>query len=45
MVKATTEMDATGSYEVIVAKSDGTHVKVIEDGSFKVLSVSATHCG
>jgi hypothetical protein len=44
-VKATTETDATGSYEMIVAKGDGTHVKVIEDSSFKVLSVSTTHCG
>ena len=42
---ATTENDATGAYEVIVTKTDGSRVKVIEDASFAVLSTSATHCG
>lgn len=42
---ATTETDGTGAYEVIVTKSDGSRVKVVEDSSFAVLSTSATHCG
>ena len=42
---ATTETDATGAYEVIVTKSDGSRVKVIEDSSFTVLSTAATSCG
>jgi uncharacterized membrane protein YkoI len=41
---ATTETDGTGAYEVIVAKSDGTRVKVVEDASFSVLSSAATNC-
>ena len=42
---ASTENDATGAYEVHVTKSDGSHVKVIEDASFNVLSVAADgHC-
>jgi len=43
--RATTEADGTGAYEVIVTKSDGTPVKVIEDSSFKVLSTTVTTCG
>ncbi len=43
--RATTEAEGSGAYEVIVAKSDGTHVKVIEDASFNVLSSAPTHCG
>jgi hypothetical protein len=43
--RATTETDATGAYEVIVTKSDGSRVKVIEDSSFNVLSTAATNCG
>ena len=43
--RATTETDATGAYEVIVTKSDGSRVKVIEDSSFTVLSTAATNCG
>jgi uncharacterized membrane protein YkoI len=43
---ATTENDATGAYEVHVTKSDGSRVKVIEDASFSVLSVTAGgNCG
>ena len=42
---ATTETDGTGAYEVIVTKSDGSRVKVVEDSSFAVLSSAATHCG
>ena len=38
---ATTENDATGAYEVHITKADGTHVKVIEDASFAVLSVTS----
>ena len=46
VVSATTENDAsTGAYEVIVRTTDGSHVKVIEDASFTVLSVTATSCG
>jgi uncharacterized membrane protein YkoI len=41
---ATTETDATGAYEVILTKPDGSHVKVIEDANFTVLSTSATTC-
>jgi len=41
---ATTETDGTGAYEVIVVRSDGSHVKVIEDASFAVLSTAATSC-
>ena len=41
---ATTETDGTGAYEVIVTKSDGTRVKVVEDASFSVLSSGATSC-
>jgi hypothetical protein len=42
---ATTETDGTtGAYEVIVTKSDGSRVKVIEDSSFTVLSSAATGC-
>jgi uncharacterized membrane protein YkoI len=44
VVRATTENDGTGAYEVIVTKSDGTRVKVIENASFTVLSSSATSC-
>ena len=43
--RASTETDATGAYEVIVTKSDGSRVKVIEDSSFTVLSSAATNCG
>ena len=43
--RATTETDATGAYEVIVTKGDGSRVKVIEDSSFTVLSTAATNCG
>ena len=43
--RATTETDATGAYEVIVTKSDGSRVKVVEDSSFTVLSTAATNCG
>lgn len=43
--RATTETDATGAYEVIITKSDGSMVKVIEDSSFTVLSTAATSCG
>ena len=42
---ATTETDATGAYEVHVTKSDGSQVKVIEDASFNVLSVTAGGAG
>jgi len=45
VASATTETDATGAYEVIVTKSDGSRVKVIEDSSFTVLSATATNCG
>ena len=45
VASATTETDATGAYEVIVTKSDGSRVKVIEDSSFTVLSTTATSCG
>jgi uncharacterized membrane protein YkoI len=41
---ASSEADGTGAYEVIVSKSDGTRVKVVEDASFKVLSSAATSC-
>jgi len=41
---ATTETDATGAYEVIVTKTDGTNAKVIEDATFTVLSTTATTC-
>ena len=41
---ATTETDGTGAYEVIVTKSDGTRVKVIENSAFNVLSSSTTSC-
>jgi hypothetical protein len=44
VVRATTENDATGAYEVIVTKSDGTRVKVIENASFAVLSSNASSC-
>jgi hypothetical protein len=42
--RASTETDSSNSsaaYEVHVAKSDGTHVLVLEDTSFAVLSVTA----
>ena len=42
---ATTETDGTGAYEVIVTKSDGSRVKVVEDANFAVLSSAATNCG
>jgi len=46
VLSATTENDAsTGAYEVIVQRSDGSRVKVIEDASFTVLSTAATTCG
>lgn len=41
---ASSEAEGTGAYEVIVSKSDGTRVKVVEDASFKVLSSAATSC-
>ena len=41
---ATTEADGTGTYEVLVTKSDGSRVKVVEDSSFAVLSSGATNC-
>ena len=41
---ATTETDGTGAYEVIVAKSDGSAVKVVESATFTVLSTAATNC-
>ena len=42
---ATTEAEGIGAYEVIVTKTDGTRVKVVEDTSFTVLSTTATTCG
>ena len=45
VVSASTETDATGAYEVIVTKSDGSREKVTEDSSFTVLSTTATNCG
>jgi hypothetical protein len=42
--RATTETDGTitgAVYEVQVTKTDGSHVVVIEDASFTVLSTSA----
>jgi hypothetical protein len=50
--RATTETDSsdtTAAYEVHVTQADGSHVVVIEDVSFKVLSTSAAqghgNCG
>jgi hypothetical protein len=45
VLRATTETDGSGAYEVIVQRADGTHVKVIEDSTFKVLTTAATACG
>jgi uncharacterized membrane protein YkoI len=44
VTSATTEADATGAYEVILTKTDGTSAKVIEDAGFTVLSTTATTC-
>jgi len=44
VASATTETDGTGAYEVIVTKSDGSRVKVVEDASFAVLTSAATNC-
>jgi len=44
VTSATTETDGTGAYEVVVTKTDGSRVKVVEDASFKVLSTTATSC-
>ena len=44
VASATTETDGTGAYEVIVTKSDGSRVKVVEDASFTVLTSAATNC-
>src|SRR5579864_6673687 len=41
---ATTETDGSGAYEVIVTKSDGSRVKVVENASFSVLSSTTTSC-
>jgi uncharacterized membrane protein YkoI len=44
--RATTENDSDNSaaaYEVFVTKADGTHVKVIEDKNYNVLSVETGH--
>lgn len=41
---ATTETDGAGAYAVVVTKSDGSRVRVIESASFAVLSTAATNC-
>ena len=44
--RATTENDSDNSaaaYEVFVTKTDGTHMKVIEDKNYNVLSVETGH--
>ena len=48
VTRASTETDssnASAAYEVHVTKTDGSHVVVIEDSSFTVLSTSAAQAG
>lgn len=45
VTRATTETDGTGAHEVFVTRSDGTRVRVLEDASFNVLSVTAAGAG
>jgi hypothetical protein len=48
VTRASTETDnsnASAAYEVRVTKTDGSHVVVIEDSSFTVLSTSAAQAG